>query len=98
MTTCLPFDILTAIFEKVDDVQDLRKIRTASRTFCAVAAPIAFRILSVKSTVESAQNIGRLFDISEIAAYVKEVTHRDTEKSLEEQRMLGASSPPLVPC
>jgi hypothetical protein len=96
MTACLPFEILNAIFEQVDDVQDLRNIRTASRTFCAVAAAIAFRILSVKSTAESAQNLGRLFDVPEIAAYVKEVTYRDTgaEKWLmPEQLKLGASSP-----
>jgi hypothetical protein len=78
MTTCLPFEILTAIFEKVDDIQDLRNIRTASRTFCTVAAPIAFRILSVTSTAQSAQNLGRLFDGPEIAAYVKDVAYRDT--------------------
>ena len=96
MTTCLPFEILTAIFEKVEDVQDLRNIRSASRTFCAVTVHIAFRILSVKYTVESAQNLGRLFDVPEIAAYVKEVTYRDTgaEESLGEQLKLGASSPP----
>jgi hypothetical protein len=103
MTTCLPFEILIAIFEQVDDVQDLRNIRTASRTFCAVAAPIAFRILSVTITAQSAQNLGRLIDVPEIAAYVKEVTYRDTgaekRRLMPEQLMLGASCspPPLHP-
>jgi hypothetical protein len=76
MTTCLPFEILTAIFERVDNIQDLRNIRTASHAFCAVAAPIVFRVLSVTSTAQSAQNLGRLFDVPEIAAYVKEVAYR----------------------
>ena len=78
MTTCLPFEILTAIFEQVDDVQDLRHVRTASRTFCAAATPITFRVLSVTSTRGSAQNLGRLFDVPEIAAHVMEVSYRDT--------------------
>ena len=78
MTTFLPFEILTAIFEQIDDIQHLRNIRTVSRTFCAVAAPIVFRTLSVTSTAQSAQNLGRLFDVPEIAAYVKEVAYHDT--------------------
>lgn len=43
MTTHIPFEILTAIFEQFDDVADLRNLRTVSRTFCAVASPLAFR-------------------------------------------------------
>ena len=95
MTTCLPFEILTAIFEEVDDVQDLRNIRTASRTFCAAAAPIAFRRLSVKSTAESAKNLGRLFDVSQIAAYVKEVAYCGAVETNLTPELLkfGASSP-----
>ncbi|KAF8266156.1 hypothetical protein EI94DRAFT_1803563 [Lactarius quietus] len=77
MTTYLPFEILTAIFEQVDDPPDLRHIRAASRTFCAIATPIAFRVLSVTSTARSAQNLRRLFDVPEIVAHVKEVAYRD---------------------
>lgn len=47
MTTHIPFEILTAIFEQFGDVADLRNLRTVSRTFCAVASPLAFRALSV---------------------------------------------------
>jgi hypothetical protein len=102
MTAYLPFEILIAIFEKVHDVQDLRNIRTASRTLCAAATPIAFRRLSVTSTAGSAQNLGRLFDVPEIAAYVKEVAYRDTGAVgrilTPELLKFGASSPsPLVP-
>ncbi|KAH9019558.1 hypothetical protein EDB85DRAFT_2153653 [Lactarius pseudohatsudake] len=44
MTIYLPFEILTAIFEEVDDVRDIWHIRAASRTFCAAATPFAFHI------------------------------------------------------
>lgn len=76
MTTHLPFEILTAIFEQFGDVADLRNLRTVSRTFCAVASPLAFRALSVTNTKEAAQNVGRLFDVPEIAAHVREVLLR----------------------
>ena len=78
MTTNLPFEILTADFEQVDNVQDLRHVRIASRTLCAAATPITFRVLSVTSTGGSAQNLGRLFDVPEIAAHVREVSYGDT--------------------
>ncbi|KAN0138065.1 hypothetical protein V8E53_003954 [Lactarius tabidus] len=78
MAICLPFEILTAIFEQVDDVQDLWRIRNASRAFCAAATPITFRVLFVTSTGGSAQNLGRLIDVPEIAAHVREVAYRDT--------------------
>ncbi|KAH9173969.1 hypothetical protein EDB89DRAFT_646074 [Lactarius sanguifluus] len=79
VTIHLPFDILTAIFEEIDDVRDLWHIRTASRTFCAAATPFAFRVLSVVATKGSAQNIGRLFDVPDIADHVREVTFCDTD-------------------
>lgn len=88
MTSSLPFEILTAIFEQVDDVEDLRHVRTASRTLCAAATPIAFRVLSVTSTRGSAHNLGRLFDVPEIAAYVREVAYCDA-------RANGSKSIPL---
>ncbi|KAH9173967.1 hypothetical protein EDB89DRAFT_645473 [Lactarius sanguifluus] len=75
----LPFEILTAIFEKVDDIRDLSHIRTVSRTFCAVATPIVFRNLSVITTKGSAKNLRRLFDVPEIAAHVRRVTFHDTD-------------------
>jgi hypothetical protein len=99
MTSSLPFEILTAIFEQVDDVEDLRHVRTASRTLCAAATPIAFRVLSVTSTRGSAHNLGRLFDVPEIAAYVREVAYCDARANgsksipLPELRS-SASSPP----
>lgn len=97
MTICLPFEIITAIFEQVDDVQDLYCVRNASRTFCAAATPITFRVLSVTSTKESAQNLGRLFDVPEIATHVREVAYRDTGADRTEmipQLKCGASSFP----
>lgn len=90
MTTRLPLEVLIAIFEQVDDVRDLRRVRTASRFFCAAATPIAFRVLSVTSTETSAQNIGRLFDVLEIAANVREVAYWE---EFPEPKS-GASSPP----
>ena len=97
MTICLPFEILTAIFEEVDDVQDLHHVRIASRTLCAAATTIAFRVLSVTNTAGSVQNIGRLFDVPDIAAHIKEVaycyTFPDGLNSQELRR--GESSSPL---
>ena len=78
MTTRLPVEILTAIVEEVDEIRHLWQVRTASRTLCAVATPIAFRVLSVITTRESARNLGRLFDIPDIAAHVREVAYHDT--------------------
>ncbi|KAH9059844.1 hypothetical protein EDB87DRAFT_730558 [Lactarius vividus] len=79
MTIYLPFEILTAIFEEVDDVRDIWHIRTVSRTLSAAATPFAFRILSVISTKGSAQNLGRLLDVPNIAAHVRKVTFHDTD-------------------
>ncbi|KAH9007449.1 hypothetical protein EDB85DRAFT_239055 [Lactarius pseudohatsudake] len=79
MTIYLPFEIVTAIFEEIDDVRDIWHIRTVSRTLSAAATPFAFRILSVISTKGSAQNLGRLFDVPDIAAHVREVTFHDTD-------------------
>ncbi|KAH9016674.1 hypothetical protein EDB83DRAFT_89411 [Lactarius deliciosus] len=73
MTIYLPF---AAIF---NDVRDLWHIRTASRDFCAAATPFAFRVLSVIATKGSAQNLGRLFDVPDIADHVREVTFCDTD-------------------
>lgn len=78
MTIYLPFEILTAIFEDVDDVRDLWGVRSACRTLCAAATPLAFRSLSVISTRGSAKNLGRLFDSPDIAAHVREVAYHDT--------------------
>jgi len=93
MTLHLPFEILTTIFEQVDDIRDLYHVRTASRTLCAAATPFSFRVLSVDSTAGSAQNLGRLFDVPDIAAHVREVSYRDTgadrqgtRKTLEDAR------------
>ncbi|KAN0138066.1 hypothetical protein V8E53_003955 [Lactarius tabidus] len=74
----LPFELLAAIFEDVNNVQDLWNARLASRTLCAAASPIAFRLLSVIATRTSAQNLGRLFDVPYIAAHVRRVSFHDT--------------------
>jgi len=78
MTIHLPFEILTAILQEVDNTHDLLLVRTASRTLCAAATPIAFRVLSVVNTSESAENIGRLFDISRVVVHVREVVYEGT--------------------
>lgn len=74
----LPVEILTDIVKGVDDMQDIRHLRTASRALCAIATPSAFRALFVIATRASAQNLGRLFDLPDIAAHVREVTFHDT--------------------
>ncbi|KAH9016653.1 hypothetical protein EDB83DRAFT_2438664 [Lactarius deliciosus] len=79
MTIRLPIEILTAIIEEVDDPQDLWHIRTANRALCAVATPLAFRVLSAIPTRRSAKNIRRLFDSPDIAAHVREVSFYDTD-------------------
>ena len=73
----LPYEILTAIFEEIDDVRDLRNVRAASHTLCAAATPMAFRTLSVIPTGRSAQNLGRLIDLPDIATHVMEVSYHD---------------------
>jgi hypothetical protein len=77
-TICLPIEILAAIFEQVDDLRDLRHVRMAGRALCAASTPFVFRALSVITTSASAQNIGRLFDIPDIAAHIREVSYHDT--------------------
>ncbi|KAH9173971.1 hypothetical protein EDB89DRAFT_646689 [Lactarius sanguifluus] len=78
ITTRLPIEVLAAIFEEVEDVRDLCHVRTACSTFCAIATPIAFRVLSVNATGGSAKNLGQLLDVPDIAAHVREVAYRDT--------------------
>ncbi|KAH9059846.1 hypothetical protein EDB87DRAFT_1831866 [Lactarius vividus] len=94
MTIYLPFEILTAIFEEVDDVRDIWHIRASSRTFCAAAMPFAFRIVSVISTKASARNLGRLFDVPNIAAHVREVTfhHTGTDRRGRTLKYIRASA------
>ncbi|KAH8977596.1 hypothetical protein EDB92DRAFT_1957813 [Lactarius akahatsu] len=95
MSIYLPFDILTAIFEEIDDVRDLWHIRTASRTFCAAATPFAFHVLSMIATKGSAQNLGQLFDVPDIADHVREITFRDTDIDRRGRTINhGASFPP----
>ncbi|KAH9032746.1 hypothetical protein EDB85DRAFT_1177872 [Lactarius pseudohatsudake] len=74
----LPVEVLTTIFKEVDDVRDLCHVRTACHTFCAVATPFAFRVLSVIATGGSSKNLGQLLDVQDIAAHVREVAYRDT--------------------
>jgi hypothetical protein len=78
MTIRLPLEILIAIVKELDDVQDLRNVRMASHALCAAATPIAFRTLSMIATKESAQNLGRLLELPDIAAHVREFTYNDT--------------------
>ena len=78
MDNRLPFEILIAIAKEVDDVQDLWSVRMANHALCAAATPFAFRALSVITTRGGAQNLGRLFDLPDIAAHVREVTYSDT--------------------
>ena len=93
MTTYLPVEILNAIFEEVDDVRDLWHVRTVSRTLCAAATPIAFRVLSVITT-RSARNLGRLFDVPDIAAHVREVVYHDTGTDRRGRTLKYGASPP----
>jgi hypothetical protein len=79
MTTRLPLEILTAIVKELDDVQDLRNVRMSCHFLCATATPIAFRTLSVITTKRSAQNLGRIFDLPDIAAHVREVSYQDAD-------------------
>ena len=95
MINRLPFEILTAIFEQVDDVQDLRHARATGSTLCAVTTPIAFRILSVTSTRRSAHNLRRLFDVPEIATYVREVAYCDTGADEGTSVPFSSASSPL---
>ena len=78
MTLLLPLEILTEIVKEVDNVQDLRHLRIASRALCAAATPIAFRVLSVITTRGSAHNLGLLFDLPNKAVHVREVSYNDT--------------------
>jgi hypothetical protein len=77
MSIRLPFETLTAIFEQVEDIRDLCHVRAAGRALHAAATPIVFRVLSVTNTEESAKNLGRLFDVPDIAAHVREVSYCD---------------------
>ncbi|KAI9453712.1 hypothetical protein BJY52DRAFT_1225463 [Lactarius psammicola] len=78
MTIRLPLEVLTAIFDEVDDARDLLHIRMASRTLCAAATPFAFRVLSVITTRGSAKNLGQLLDVPDIATHVRGVSYHDT--------------------
>jgi hypothetical protein len=96
MTTIhLPLEILTAIVKELDDVQDLRNVRMACHALCIATTPIAFRTLSVIATKGSAQNLGRLLDLPDIAAHVRELSYHDTGAD-RRGRVLNysASSPP----
>ena len=94
MTPRLPLEILTAIVKELDNVQDLCRVRMACHALCAVATPITFRTLSVITTRASAQNLGRLFDLPDIAAHVREVSYHDAGADRRGRALnYGASSP-----
>ena len=61
MTIRLPIEILTAIVNELDDVQDSRNVRMTCHALCAAATPIAFRSLSV-NTVTVRQVVRSHFD------------------------------------
>jgi hypothetical protein len=94
-TVRLPLEILTAIVNELDDLRDVRNVRMASHALCAAATPTAFPALSAVATKRSAQNLGKTFDIPDIAAYVREVSYHDVGATDKKGRMLnyGASSP-----
>ncbi|KAF8262115.1 hypothetical protein EI94DRAFT_1705012 [Lactarius quietus] len=77
MAICLPFEILIAIVKEVDDVRDLFHLRLAGHVLCAASTPFAFSTLSAITTRTSAQNLGRLFDLPDIAVHVREVSYHD---------------------
>ena len=96
MPTHLPLEILTAIVKELDDVQDLFHVRMACHALCAAATHIAFRTLSVITTRASAQNLGRLFDLPDIAAHVREVSYHDAGTDRRGRALnYGASSSTL---
>jgi hypothetical protein len=98
MKTHLPFEILTAIFKEADDVRDLLNLRTTCRTFCTAATPFAFSTLFAISTRASAQNLGRLLDHQDMAAYVREVYFHDTGADRRGRTLnYGASSTLIIP-
>ncbi|KAI0306159.1 hypothetical protein B0F90DRAFT_1696617 [Multifurca ochricompacta] len=78
MAIHLPFEILTLILGLVTDIRDLQQARRASRTLCAAATPLVFRVLSVASTRRSAQNLGHLIEVPDISAHVREVIYLDS--------------------
>ncbi|KAI9435284.1 hypothetical protein H4582DRAFT_2130594 [Lactarius indigo] len=86
-TTRLPLEVLTAIFEQVDNVHDLCHVRAACYTFCAIATPFAFRVLSVIATGDSSKNLGQLFDVPDIVAHVTEVAYLDTGSDRKGRRL-----------
>ena len=97
MTTQLrvPLEILTGIFKELDDVQDLRNVRLACHYLCAITTSMAFRTLSVIATKKSALNLGRLLDLPDITAHVREVTFNDTGADRKGRALnYGVSSPP----
>ncbi|KAH9022808.1 hypothetical protein EDB84DRAFT_1618436 [Lactarius hengduanensis] len=96
ISTRLPIEVLTTIFKEVDDVRDLCHVRTACHTFCAVATPFAFRVLSVIATGGSSKNLGQLLDVPDIAAHVREIAYRDTGAD-RKGRMLKHSASFLSP-
>lgn len=94
VTIRLPLEILTAIVNELDDLQDVRNVRMASHALCAAATPTAFPALSVIATKRSAQNLGQLFNIPDIAAHVRKVSFHDMGTTDRKGRTLnyGASS------
>ena len=91
----LPFEILIAIVKEVDDLGDLRHLRLADQTLCAAATPFAFRVLSANTTRESAEHLGRLFDLPDIAAHVREVSYHDTSADGRGRELKHGTSSPL---
>ncbi|KAF8190382.1 hypothetical protein K438DRAFT_1831981 [Mycena galopus ATCC 62051] len=56
----LPLELLLAIVESVEDNVVLLNLRLASKSFNALVAPLVFRILSVRDSVESAGGLACL--------------------------------------
>ena len=90
----VPLEILTAIVKELDDVRDLLNLRMACHYLCAITTPIAFRTLSVIATKRSAQNLGRLLDLPDITAHVREFTFNDGADRRGRVLNYGAFSPP----
>ncbi|KAI0046509.1 hypothetical protein FA95DRAFT_1573132 [Auriscalpium vulgare] len=75
----LPVELLEHIVAEIprESVQDLLRVRAASRTFCAIATPGAFRSVGVTNTKRSAESLKQLLSREHLAQHVEEVVYSD---------------------
>ncbi|KAJ7102734.1 hypothetical protein C8R44DRAFT_346464 [Mycena epipterygia] len=86
----VPLELLRAIASDVDDNSALLTLRLASKTCDSIAKPFAFRMLTVRDNIQSAETLVCLQNCESITNFVQEVVFKADPDGLSSYELLIA--------